>query len=142
MPLETITWKEKGEERSAQWRSESGTPPPERVVIGDDRTTADAAYRLACEGKAILWRGDFQNARQLLIALAKRTDKKPKKAPPAPATMVEAFHLHRQAQSQRARTLGMLLLPFDADHTCSRRASRPTAPRKNATSRRCASSWA
>ena len=117
MPLETITWKEKGETRSAQWRSESGTPPPQRVVVADDRMTADAAYRLACEGTAILWRGDFQNARQLLIALAKRTDKKPKKPPPAPASQVEAFHLHRQAQSQRARTLGMLLLPFDADHT-------------------------
>jgi len=29
----------------------------------------------------------------------------------------EAFHLHRQAQSQRARTLAMLLLPFESDHT-------------------------
>ena len=79
--------------------------------------TADAAYRLACEGTAMLWRGDFQNARQLLLALARRTDKKPRKPPAVPATQTEAFHLHRQAQSQRARTLGMLLLPFDADHT-------------------------
>jgi SAM-dependent methyltransferase len=30
--------------------------------------------------------------------------------------MTEAFHKHRLAQSQRARTLGMLLLPFDAGH--------------------------
>jgi methylase of polypeptide subunit release factors len=38
-------------------------------------------------------------------------------APKVPASAAEAFHLHRQAQSQRARTLAMLLLPFDADYT-------------------------
>jgi hypothetical protein len=40
-------------------------------------------------------------------------------APPAkvPATPTEAFHLHRQAQSQRARTLAMLLIPFEAGYT-------------------------
>lgn len=111
-----IHWIENDEPRSARWRSESGTPPPKRVVIADDRMTADTAYRLACEGTALLWRGDFQNARQLLQALARRTDRKPKKAPKAPATPVDAFNLHRQAQSQRARTLAMLLLPFDADY--------------------------
>jgi hypothetical protein len=46
------------------------------VVIADDRTNADVAYRLACEGTALLWRGDFQNARQLLQALARRADHK------------------------------------------------------------------
>jgi len=72
--------------------------------------TADAAYRLASEGTALLWRGDFQNARQLLQALARRTDRKPRKPAASPT---EAFHFNRQAQSQRARTLGMLLLPCD-----------------------------
>ena len=108
-----ISWTEADETRSARWRSESGVPPPKRVVVADDRINADAAYRLACEGTALLWRGDFQNARQLLLALARRTDRKARKIAAAPA---EAFHLHRLAQSQRARTLGMLLLPFDADH--------------------------
>jgi len=28
-------------------------------VIADDRLKADDAYRLACEGTALLWRGDF-----------------------------------------------------------------------------------
>lgn len=112
-----LAWKEKGEMRSARWRSESGTPPPKRVVVGDDRMSADEAYHLACEGTAVLWRGDFHNARQLLQAIARRIDKKPRKATLPPASQVEAFHLHRQAQSQRARTLGMLLLPFEADHS-------------------------
>ena len=31
-----IRWNEAGEEKSARWRSESGTPPPKRVVIADD----------------------------------------------------------------------------------------------------------
>lgn len=114
-----INWTEASEARSARWRSESGVPPPKRVVIADDRMTADAAFRLASEGTGMLWRGDFQNARQLLQALARRADRKPKnKKPRTPASSpTEAFHLHRQAQSQRARTLGMLLLSFEDDHS-------------------------
>jgi methylase of polypeptide subunit release factors len=110
-----IEWTEDGETRSARWHSEGGVAPPKRVVIADDRTTADAAYRLACEGTALLWRGDFQNARQLLQAMARRLDRKPRKAA-ATSAPAEAFHLYRQAQSQRARTLGMLLLPFEDDY--------------------------
>ncbi|MDD5383741.1 MAG: class I SAM-dependent methyltransferase [Gallionella sp.] len=114
-----IRWNEASEEKSARWRSESGTPPPKRVVIADDRMTADAAYRLACEGTALLWRGDFQNARQLLQAMTRRLNEKPsvRKNKKIPASPADAFNLHRLAQSQRARTLGMLLIPFDADHS-------------------------
>ncbi|MDP2784352.1 MAG: class I SAM-dependent methyltransferase [Sulfurimicrobium sp.] len=108
-----VDWSEAGESRSARWRSESGAPPPKRVTVADDRMTADAAYRLACEGTALLWRGDFQNARQLQQAMARRIDRKPRKAAASPA---EAFHFHRQFQSQRARILGMLLLPLEADY--------------------------
>jgi methylase of polypeptide subunit release factors len=120
----SITWSESGESRSALWRSEAGTPPPRRVVIADDTLTADAAYRLACEGTAMLWRGDFHNARQLLQAMARRVDRKPAKAARQradAAAPLDAFHRHRLAQSQRARTLGMLLLPFEADYTVALR---------------------
>ena len=114
---ETMTWTENGETCSALWRSENGSQPPKRVQIADDTLTADAAYRLASEGTALLWRGDYQNARQLLQAMARRMDqrgkgKKTSAAPVFPA----AFHLHRQAQAQRARTLGMLLVPLNADY--------------------------
>lgn len=115
-----IHWIEADQARSAHWRSESGNAAPKRVVIADDRMTADTAYRLACEGTGILWRGDFQNARQLLQALARRAGPKPdKKGKPRklPASPTDAFNLHRQAQSQRARTLSMLLLPFEADYS-------------------------
>ncbi|GAC1453326.1 MAG: class I SAM-dependent methyltransferase [Steroidobacteraceae bacterium] len=115
-----LRWTEDGEARSARWRSESAAPPPRRVVLADDRTTADDAYGLACQGTALLWRGDFQNARQMLVALASRADRrarKPKKAAPAsiPASPAADFHRHRQSRSQRARTLGALLVPLDAD---------------------------
>jgi tRNA1(Val) A37 N6-methylase TrmN6 len=116
-----IHWREGDVEHSALWRSHSGMPAPKKVVIANDQTAADSAYRLACEGTALLWRGDFQNARQLLQALARRADAPAKgkraKAAKVPASPAEAFHLHRQAQSQRARTLAMLLIPFEADYS-------------------------
>jgi methylase of polypeptide subunit release factors len=86
----------------------------------------------------MLWRGDFQNARQLLQALARRVDRPSRKsAKAAKATqatkatkaadaakpvlapesaMPDAFHRHRLSQSQRARALGMVLIPFDQGH--------------------------
>jgi methylase of polypeptide subunit release factors len=112
MMVSEVSWAEADENRSARWRAESGAPAPKRVMVADDRITADAAYRLASEGTALLWRGDFQNARQLLQAIARRIDRKPRKAAASP---IEAFNFHRQAQSQRARTLGMLLVPLEAD---------------------------
>ena len=103
------------------WRAESGAPAPRRVVMADDTLTADAAYRLACEGTGLLWQGDFHNARQLLQALARRVDRKPTKKSKAPTpdvtTPAQAFHLHRQAQGQRARTLAMVLVPMNGDYT-------------------------
>ena len=107
-----ISWAEADEAHSALWRSERGATQPKRVVIADDQMKADAAYHLACEGTAMLWRGDFQNARQLLQAMARRGDRKPHKPAPSPA---EVFNFHRQAKSQRARTLSMLLIPLESD---------------------------
>jgi len=116
-----IHWTEHGTEHSAQWRSESGWPAPKKVVPADDTMNADTAWRLALDGTALLWRGDFQNARQLLQALVRRVDHKgPRsrrnKAGKPAASLTEQFHRHRLAQLQRARTLAMLLIPFDADH--------------------------
>ncbi len=111
-----IDWIEEGECRSARWRSATGVPPPSRVQGVDDTLSADAAYRLACEGSALLWRGDFQNARQLLQAMARRCERRSRKSRASIHAPAQAFHLQRMAQAQRARTLGMLLIPFDPDH--------------------------
>lgn len=124
-----LHWTDAGLPCSALWRSERGAPAPKRVIVADDTITADTAYRLACEGTALLWRGDFQNARQLLQAMARRVDQPAKRTQRkqsakvrsgADATPAEpgssAFNLHRQAQAQRARVLGMVLIPFAADY--------------------------
>ncbi|WP_353428037.1 class I SAM-dependent methyltransferase [Polynucleobacter sp. MWH-UH19D] len=122
-----IYWNEGGQQRSAKWHSENGIAPHQKIQIGDDTLTADAAYRLACEGTAILYRGDFQNARQLLQALVRRVDKPSKKskrvskgskdAEAKEKSPLDLFNLHRLSQSQRARILGMLLIQLEANHS-------------------------
>ena len=118
--LPVICWIESGEPCSALWRSERGVPPPRHVVIADDSLSADTAYRLACKGTAMLWRGDFNNARQLLQALSRRLERKPlrakRKVPKPMPPLNEAFHLHRQSQAKRARILGMLLVTLENDY--------------------------
>ena len=104
------------------------------MQVVDDTLPADAAYRLASEGTALLWRSDFHNARQLLQAMARRADRKPRKPAPAPATLTEAFHLHRQAQGQRSRVLGKVLVELDGDY----RIPLPRAPDMRAA---CAQAW-
>ena len=117
-----ISWSDSGQTHEALWRSESGATAPRRVVVADDTLSADTAYRLACEGTGLLWQGDFQNARMLLQALMRRVDRKPPKAAAkaaqkmAEATAAEAFHLHRQAQAQRARVLSSLLIALEGDY--------------------------
>ena len=179
-----VHWTQDGRECSARWHSERGAPPPKNVVVTDDTLKADDAYGLACQGVALLWRSDFQNARQMLVALAARADRKPRNTgkagkpgkigkprkvdkPVVPETLesaisasaqttaesvavpaadcaapsvavptaavasqapvvhaalsapANAFNLERQARSQRARTLGMLLIELDADYGIS-----------------------
>jgi SAM-dependent methyltransferase len=59
----------------------------------------------------------------MLLAMARRADEKNRKAvkagrnvTAADVPITEAFHKHRLAQSQRARTLGMLLVPLTSDY--------------------------
>ncbi len=138
--MSTIEWAEGGTQFSAQWRSENGAAPPKRLRVITKEMTAEEAHQLASEGTALLWQGDYHLARQLLLAIAKRIDqshkyavkKRTKKAIKAAEKNVEphtektltalqiekaqAFHLHRQAQAQRARTLSLLLVPLTADY--------------------------
>jgi methylase of polypeptide subunit release factors len=116
-----VRWLQDGETFEALWRLESAVPPPERVIVADGNLTADEAYGLACQGFAILWRGDFQQARQMLNALASRADRAINKSRRAAAGSLvgsaDAFHAHRQARSQRARTLAALLIPLNDDYS-------------------------
>lgn len=137
-----VQWEEDGLTHSALWQTERGSAPPKRVVLADDTLTADTAYRLACEGTAMLWCSDFQNARQLVQAMARRIEKnaekklskrgKEAKRGAAKATVAlsadstekteqnspaQAFHAHRLAQLQRSKILSSVLIPLADDYS-------------------------
>ncbi|MEU5893046.1 class I SAM-dependent methyltransferase [Streptomyces sp. NPDC047461] len=118
--MSTISWTEPRTDtvRHARWHSESAAPAPRRVVVADDRLRADTAHRLACEGTALLWQGDFPHARRLLEAVGRRIDRKP---PPPGAGPSESFHLYRRARGHRARVLGRLVVLLADDHTMTLR---------------------
>lgn len=147
-----VQWRENknGNEslHKARWLSASSHAPPARIVVVDDKTTADEAYRLACEGTSLLWRGDFHNARQLLQALKRRIERtnerseqrKIKKAAnksaksaksnktafessETPKDIPNLFHQQRQIQAQRSRILSRLLLELDSDYASHLRRS-------------------
>lgn len=122
-----LHWDEQGQPRHALWRSENGAPAPRRVLLADDSLNADRAYRLVCEGTGLLWRGDFHNARQLLQALQRRTERSlpahasVTAASATPTTPGQAFHLHRKRQAQRSRILGLLLIELGPGYRCDLR---------------------
>ena len=123
-----LQWEDGGQTHSAKWHSENGIAPHKKIQIADDTLTADVAYRFACEGTAMLYKGDFQNARQLLQALVRRVDKPSKKSKRVERvekdkikSPIDSFNLHRLAQSQRARILGMVLIQVNTDHSISLR---------------------
>nr|WP_317200467.1 methyltransferase [uncultured Psychrobacter sp.] len=123
-----VQWHENDIVKQARWLSESNHAPPTRIVIVDDKTTADEAYRLASQGTSLLWRGDFHNARQLLQAINRRIDrtnersalrkakKSAKSAESESKAIPNLFHQQRQVTAQRARILSRLLLELDADY--------------------------
>ncbi len=115
---DTMSWNEGGTPRMARWRSERNAPAPATLTLADDSLSADAACRLAEAGGAILWRGDFQNARHLLQAMTRRVERRQQR-PGRPLQESEpgaAFHHHRLARAQRARLLGALLIELQADY--------------------------
>jgi hypothetical protein len=65
------------------------------VLLADDRMPADQAYKLACEGTALLWQGDYHQARQLVQALGRRLEKKSSRnAKPVSSDITQVFHQH------------------------------------------------
>ncbi|NJM31957.1 MAG: class I SAM-dependent methyltransferase [Limnobacter sp.] len=101
------------------WYSERGVAAPKTWQDVDDSLPAELAYKLASEGVGLMWRGDFNNARQLLAALGRRVDKAEKqwlkKHPLNALTMPERFNRHRQNQAQRANLLNRLVVELQPD---------------------------
>lgn len=109
-----LEWLENDQPQRALWRSEAALPAPSTVDVVDDQISADEAYRRMESGAALLWRGDWVNARHLMQALTRRADRRfgamRGKAPKTPA---DAFAQHRERQGQRAALLARLLVPVD-----------------------------
>jgi predicted O-methyltransferase YrrM len=97
---------------------------PEKTMRGGDELRAADAFRQASLDGFILWQGDFQNAKHLLQALKRRIQTPPKKA----SSPAQSFHLHRQAQAERAKILGSILIPVNADFSVSLRRAPDLAP--------------
>ena len=108
MHTPSVSWWEGGVPRRARWLTADGRPAPTSVhVVGDD-LSAGRACRLATDGAALLWRGDFHNARMMLDAMARRIDRAASRGRPlAPAA---EFHRQRQHRAHRARLLGAVLV--------------------------------
>lgn len=123
-----IHWQEAGQPQAARWRSEAGIAPHAAVDVVDDRLSADAAYRRLEAGDALLWRGDWVNARHLMQALTRRADRRfgALRGKP-PATPAEAFARHREQQGRRAALLGRLLVPVGADYAIPLRRAQDVA---------------
>jgi len=103
-----LNWQSGDHTLSTLWQSQAGWVPPQKIIEIDDTITADLAYRLASEGQGLIWRGDFQNAKQLLQALKRRLTQRPTISSELP--LPERFHRIRLARAQAARTLGQLIV--------------------------------
>ena len=111
-----LQWQENGQPCTALWQSDHGVRQPSRVQVVSD-TDADTACRLASAGTGLLWRGDFQQARQLLQAMSARMDaaaRRKRKSQSADAA--QSFAEHRKAQALRVRILGQLLIEVQGDY--------------------------
>ncbi|MEB8324568.1 class I SAM-dependent methyltransferase [Dietzia kunjamensis] len=114
--MTTVSWREKGEGRTARWHSENGASPPRDIVVIHDDIAADKALRMIRRGTGLLWRGDFHNARQLMRALDRRLEKRASRAPQS-SEPGEVFLANRKARAQRAAILGKILIPLEQDYS-------------------------
>lgn len=111
--MSTISWTEHGTPHTARWHSENGAPPPERLEAVDDALTANAALRRIRAGAALLWRGDYHNARQLLTAIGRRADRR---VLPKNLDIARLFQAHRAERAERARLLGGVVVLLEPGH--------------------------
>jgi SAM-dependent methyltransferase len=103
-----VSWRARGAERTGAWLGTT-TPPPRRVGEADDRTTAAAALARVRGGEALVYTGDFRNARQLLAALGRRIGGRP----PATRDPTALWRAERERRRQEHELLGRLLVPVE-----------------------------
>jgi len=107
LPHPELVFRDATGERHARWWSETA-PAPGRVVVLDDRATADGALRAARSGAALAWTGDWHNARQLLAAMGRRL-----RAPrPREPGLAGLFHAEREGKRVEQEVLSRLAVPL------------------------------
>jgi methylase of polypeptide subunit release factors len=115
----TVSWDHEGTSTTAIWMSANSRRAPAQIVVADDRLSADAAMRHAARGTAMLWTGDFHNAKQLLAAMDRRmaaanaAKAGSSKAKKKVLDDAQKFYAIRQARAQRSRMLSLMLVPLD-----------------------------
>ena len=102
----TLTWQEQCQTRQAPWRNTAAQKPPAAIAVAEAGLSAKAALKSFRQGQALLWRGDFHQAVQLLSAVKRQL----------PAAASPDFHTHRMQQAQRSRLANMLLVEIDAGY--------------------------
>lgn len=124
-----LVWRTPAGERRAAWLS-GLVPSPVRAGAADDRTTAAAALARARRGEALVYAGDYHNARQLLAAMARRLEsprrpprrllgpgppgRRPVHAPHGPGLDPgAAFRAERAAKRLEHEVLTRLLVPVE-----------------------------
>ncbi len=123
-----LAWSENGQTRRARWRSEAGLAAPGAVEIVGDGLAPAAAFALLRDGQALLWRGDWPQARQLMQALTRLADRHFVLAADAGATPADLFAHHRARQGQRATLLARLLVPLGPDYKLPLRRAQDVRP--------------
>ncbi len=103
-----VTWRASGAERSGAWLSPS-SPAPRRIGEADDRTTAAAALARVRGGEALVYSGDFRNARQLLAAMARRL----RGRPPAVRDPAALYRAEREVRRREHDLLSRVLVPIE-----------------------------
>jgi SAM-dependent methyltransferase len=111
-----IRWREGLSERSGRWLSPGASPPARAGAAGDGTTAAEAVAR-ARRGEALVYAGDWRNARQLLAAMARRVSHAPRGVPPRGEAPVDdparAWSAERERRRVEREVLGRVVVPVE-----------------------------
>jgi SAM-dependent methyltransferase len=104
-----IGWRDaRGDHRTA-WLGQDA--PPASVGTADDRIKAGEALKRTRRGEALVWTGDYHNARQLLAAMGRRIDAGGRG--PRSRDLASLFRADREQKRLEHLLLGRVLVPVD-----------------------------
>lgn len=100
------------------WISENHFSTPKKVIVIDDSFPASQYITYASQGVSFVWKGDYNNGKQLLQAVQRRI-KKHVSAHDVndPQSMAKEFYRYRQYQAYKAQILSRLLIRVEGDLT-------------------------